>query len=49
MALLPYVGHFVREGRKYFFIGAPGDGVRVHRQFVRGLLSVRPVKRSGAK
>ncbi len=28
--------HFVGKRRKYFLVGAPGEGVGVHRQFMRG-------------
>ena len=35
VALLPDMRHFVGERRKYFLVGAPGEAVRVHRQFMR--------------
>ena len=34
MALLPDMRHFMREGGEDGFIGAAGEAVRVHRQFV---------------
>jgi len=36
VGLLPDMRHFMGKRRKYFLVGAPGEAVRVHRQFMRG-------------
>ena len=49
VGLLPDMRHFMGERRKDFLVGAPGEAVRVHRQFVRGGFLGAAGERSGEK